>query len=457
MGSSNLGNQIITVKYYAPATTAVVDRRNVDIEAVGVYKGGLLTRINDTTVEVGTMVVEIRDTSSQVRVETQSAVNITLTSATPYIVARWTYVAAVANYLDLLAVAYGSIQDNDIILGKCTYAGSVMTGIDYGLRTITMKLKEFLKVEPTSPASMKVHVKGGITSYGARKLQIAEQDSPFTITAPSVNPRIDYVYISEAGVVSVETGAEAASPVVKDYQSRIVLAEIYLIVGQTSIIADDITDVRSFVGGGSGSGTSVSVRVSQSTHSFAVGDVLRYNAGTSRYVKAQADSEANARVVGIVSSVTDADNFVMTQLGLVTGLSGLTAGLQYYLSDSVAGALTATEPVTVGLVSKPQLIALSTTSGYFFNFRGNVIASSGAGSAGGYTTTFDNGDLIAGVITFTHGLASSSIGGVSLINDLGIEYKPDYWKVIDSGNVEVGITSYGVISGTHTGVVIAKV
>jgi hypothetical protein len=95
----------------------------------------------------------------------------------------------------------------------------------------------------------------------------------------------------------------------------------------------------------------------------------------TNYAKAQADSVVNAEVVGIVGLVQDANHFNLVPVGRVAGLSGLTAGSVYYLSPTTAGALTTTQPTTVGHVSKPLLVADSTTSGWFFNFRGMVIAA----------------------------------------------------------------------------------
>ena len=115
--------------------------------------------------------------------------------------------------------------------------------------------------------------------------------------------------------------------------------------------------------------------VVQASHGLAVGDVVRHN-GTS-YVKAQADSAANAEAIGIVSAVVDANNFTLTSSGLVAGLTGLTAGAVYFLSASTAGALTATEPSTIGQVSKPLLWSMSTTTGVFVNQRGAVIGTNG--------------------------------------------------------------------------------
>lgn len=117
----------------------------------------------------------------------------------------------------------------------------------------------------------------------------------------------------------------------------------------------------------------VSFDVNQTTHGFSVGDWVRHN-GTS-YTEAQADTAANAESVGIVSAVADVDNFTLTQVGHVTGLSGLTAGTVYFLDPSTAGAQTATEPTTESEVSKPVLVADSTTSGWILNYRGAIVGT----------------------------------------------------------------------------------
>ena len=126
-------------------------------------------------------------------------------------------------------------------------------------------------------------------------------------------------------------------------------------------------------GGGGASGNSLVSTITQTTHGFSVGDVVYFN-GTI-YVKAKTDVVTTSDAVGIVSIVTDANTFTLTLSGYVSGLSGLTAGTVYFLSDTSAGALTATEPVTVNHVSKPLFVANSTTSGYFYNWRGMVIGA----------------------------------------------------------------------------------
>jgi len=135
--------------------------------------------------------------------------------------------------------------------------------------------------------------------------------------------------------------------------------------------------------GTSGGGTSVTIAgISQASHGLAVGEAVYYT-GTI-YDEAIATSAAAAEVVGIVSNVTDANTFDLTVAGQVTGLSSLTAGGVYFLSDTVAGQLTLTEPSTAGRISKPVLVATSTTAGIIVNYRGSVISS--ANSATAYTS-----------------------------------------------------------------------
>lgn len=108
-------------------------------------------------------------------------------------------------------------------------------------------------------------------------------------------------------------------------------------------------------------------KVTQSSHGFAVNDIIRYDSSTHLYTKAQANSLTNARAIGIVSEV-DGNDFTLTQGGFVSGLSGLTEGINY-LSADTAGALTITEP-TGQNISKPLFVAVNSTSGYFINWRG---------------------------------------------------------------------------------------
>lgn len=131
-------------------------------------------------------------------------------------------------------------------------------------------------------------------------------------------------------------------------------------------------------GTGGGSGTQLANSITQASHGFSVGQALYYTG--SAYALAKADVDSTSEVLGIVSSVTSSSVFVLTPVGYITGLSGLTAGSLYYLSDTTAGALTTTQPTTVGHVSKPLLVADTTTSGYAIQSRGVIVIAQSTGS-----------------------------------------------------------------------------
>ena len=60
--------------------------------------------------------------------------------------------------------------------------------------------------------------------------------------------------------------------------------------------------------------------------------------------------------------------------GKVTGLTSLTIGVVYFLSPTIAGAITTTEPSNIGEISKPILIATSSTTGNILRYRGIIIS-----------------------------------------------------------------------------------
>jgi FtsH-binding integral membrane protein len=105
-----------------------------------------------------------------------------------------------------------------------------------------------------------------------------------------------------------------------------------------------------------------------------VGNAIRYSG--SAWVKSQADSDTNADVDAIVVAVADANNFSYQIAGVTLSIfSGLTPGYTSFLSPTVAGTLTTTEPTTVGQVTKPVLRALTATTAIFVSMRGAVIST----------------------------------------------------------------------------------
>jgi hypothetical protein len=86
---------------------------------------------------------------------------------------------------------------------------------------------------------------------------------------------------------------------------------------------------------------SVTTRVTQVAHGFDVGTVLSFTGGG--YVKAVYGGPGTV-VIGVVSKVLSPDAFVFVSQGLITTLSGLTAGLRYYTDSTTPGAYSVNYP-----------------------------------------------------------------------------------------------------------------
>ena len=216
-------------------------------------------------------------------------------------------------------------------------------------------------------------------------------------------------------------------------------------IADGKVIKYDSTSGKLIFGTAGGSGESMAKAIAQATHGLVVGNVIKFAAGV--YSKAQADSVANAEAVGIVSIKPDNDNFTLIVGGYIDTLSGLTAGSVYYLSAATAGLLTATEPTTVNQVSKPVLIAVSTTAGYFFNFRGMIITSEISFSAKGAVT-----GLIGDGTSFR-----KVTGWPTISRNVGGSYASGIWTAPQAGlyyiSANVGMFSINTVDQPHATVI----
>ena len=249
--------------------------------------------------------------------------------------------------------------------------------------------------------------------------------------------------------------------------------------------------------------SSTSVRINQ-LNQFRLGDIVRFKVGSTSlsynyssggstsgtysngiFVRAQANSTAEAEVAGIVVSteavagtgVNRAFNLMMDGFfEFVSGVSAVnggantafTAGKVYFLNSDCAGTTGSFEkasaacyndapPTTPGRVRKPMLFTIAPTKGYLFSYRGDVtglpgisantpledlliqnLGSCGAaedlrfgvrnasGSAGGTRVmTFDGttaGNIRIGPSSFT----STSVGAGATLSVLGSIYAGDY-------------------------------
>jgi hypothetical protein len=149
-----------------------------------------------------------------------------------------------------------------------------------------------------------------------------------------------------------------------------------LIGGGSTTITDEGDRIRisSTVSGTStASGENITRSITKVTHGFALGDVVGWSGGT--YNKAIADGSYGGEIIGIVTKITNPDNFSLTQSGYVTGFTGLITNSTYYVSPLSAGAITTVKPTTIGHYVRPIFATNSTTSGWVLPYDGYVVTS----------------------------------------------------------------------------------
>jgi len=242
--ATDIGNQTVTVKFFDPIDSSVVNKIALDTRKKGIYSGGYLTKVSDVSVSLSALSCEIGDGTYQVRVATGIDVAITVSTTLTTVILRWVYTGvAAADYLGLLAVAPASVVATDVIVGVCTFSGATLTGFDYTLRTTPEVMNLFLKAEPTVPASMRVRVRAGRVSYGNANFDIIDQQSPLFV-APTSGTRVDALQVNTSGALIVTQGTTVAPA----YGNLITIVEISLAVSQTTITVANIKDVRNFIG-----------------------------------------------------------------------------------------------------------------------------------------------------------------------------------------------------------------
>lgn len=245
---SNVGSQVLSLKYGASGNSDNINKRFQDVRLVGIYSGGSLVVVDSSHIKITPLICEVSDGTHQIKIQTTVDVTLSISSATPYVILRWSYTGDSLDYAELLAVASGSLLDNDVIIGKGVFTGGGnLNSVTYSERTNPEYAHLALKVIPTEDTELKVLIKSGRIQNGTQTIDIPEQKSSL-FTVPLSNSRIDLVYINPlTGAVSIAQGVTAANPSAPSYAGKIVLAEITLASTSTDITADMISDKRAYI------------------------------------------------------------------------------------------------------------------------------------------------------------------------------------------------------------------
>jgi len=167
-----------------------------------------------------------------------------------------------------------------------------------------------------------------------------------------------------------------------------------IVLNYPSIIIDEAKE---------SSGTRIQKKIIQISHGFSEGDVIG-NDGSS-YVYTIAQSNTTIEALGVIIDVIDVNSFVLCYSGYVDSITGMTdsssnslsGNTKYYLSDTVAGKITAIKPTNIGTVVRPVLITLTETNGNVVQYQGNVVTSGSTGTVAGvigpaeFSNTYDDG------------------------------------------------------------------
>lgn len=137
----------------------------------------------------------------------------------------------------------------------------------------------------------------------------------------------------------------------------------------TSAGAGDAGKIPALDGSGRLSSTMMPVGIGADTalraasETLAAGNLVQIwnDAGTAKVRKADASAAGKEATGFVLAGANVAENATVYFEGTITGLSGLTPGARYYLSDTTPGAVTDTAPSATGAVIQYIGRAISAT------------------------------------------------------------------------------------------------
>jgi len=246
------GKQIIFFDYKEEALGQKFNRVNYRLASHGIYEGGEITRIDDSTISLSPFVAYVEvpaDVPSGypamgVRIQTTESATITLAGNVnkTLIVGNFVWSDDENNFMSFNNIADSELTSNDIIFGRVNLDGSAKllatNYVNYNLKdwsynyyyeTLShkppFKVESLLPTVPLSPAgltSKKLKVYPGTAVINGKKVVFAtaQYTSEFT-TITAGKSRKDILYIKDDGTFLIEEGAEYTStPVLNPFNNQ---------------------------------------------------------------------------------------------------------------------------------------------------------------------------------------------------------------------------------------------
>ena len=132
------------------------------------------------------------------------------------------------------------------------------------------------------------------------------------------------------------------------------------------------------------------------SNTFTAGQVI-YRTTDGNYALALADDPTTSDAIGVVQQ-SDGTNFTYIINGYITYLSGLYAGVNYYLSDVTPGALTNVPPTALGSLIKPILTGINSTDGIVVEYPAVIIDGISSGTSGYYSKWVNSNTIGDGIL-----------------------------------------------------------
>ena len=145
MSITNLGNQVVSLKFHAPATGAEVNKMLRGIIKPGVYSGGVVSIVggSGTTARIAPFRAVFNSTdgvddNKLVNIYTTTDIDLTHTTTSENILyMTYTYNLSQVVYIDFgWRASTAPAVTNEVILCKVTFSGANMVSVDNGERTV---------------------------------------------------------------------------------------------------------------------------------------------------------------------------------------------------------------------------------------------------------------------------------------------------------------------------------